>query len=178
MTQAAIELFDRDGYEQTSVAAIAEQAGVHARTFFRYFMSKEDVAFLDPTPGLESIAAVLAELPAGPSAWELLGEAFVRSAARQQPSDLELLRRQQRVVRATPLLAGREAAHYREWTDGIRTLLAEHLGMDADDRSLALTVAAGVAVVRMSNEWWIDCPGASLADLIREDFALVNVTRA
>jgi AcrR family transcriptional regulator len=41
---AARELFAADGYEATTVAAIAERAGVGLRTFYRYFPSKEHVA--------------------------------------------------------------------------------------------------------------------------------------
>ena len=37
---AAIELFEEVGYEPTSVAAIAERAGLTARTFFRHFAAE------------------------------------------------------------------------------------------------------------------------------------------
>ncbi|HET8992324.1 MULTISPECIES: TetR family transcriptional regulator [unclassified Rhodococcus (in: high G+C Gram-positive bacteria)] len=39
--QAAVECVERDGLEATTVARIAETAGISARTFFRYFPSKE-----------------------------------------------------------------------------------------------------------------------------------------
>ncbi|MCK0091692.1 TetR/AcrR family transcriptional regulator [Rhodococcus sp. HNM0563] len=39
--QAAVDCVERDGLEATTVARIAETAGVSARTFFRYFPSKE-----------------------------------------------------------------------------------------------------------------------------------------
>jgi len=42
---AAMELFGEIGYEQTTVAAIAERAGLTARTFFRYFTDKREVLF-------------------------------------------------------------------------------------------------------------------------------------
>lgn len=40
---AAIDLFSREGYEETTVDAIAEAAGVSRRSFFRYFSSKSDL---------------------------------------------------------------------------------------------------------------------------------------
>lgn len=43
----AIGLFVRDGFEATTVEAIAEAAGCSPRTFYRYFGSKEDVMFHD-----------------------------------------------------------------------------------------------------------------------------------
>src|ERR1700754_4225427 len=43
--QAALELFAERGYEQTTVADIAERAGLTKRTFFRYFADKREVLF-------------------------------------------------------------------------------------------------------------------------------------
>jgi AcrR family transcriptional regulator len=42
---AAIELFEAQGYEATTVAEIAERAGLTKRTFFRYFTDKREVLF-------------------------------------------------------------------------------------------------------------------------------------
>ena len=44
---AAMELFDAQGYAQTTVAQIAEAAEVSHTTFFRYFQSKEQVVVSD-----------------------------------------------------------------------------------------------------------------------------------
>jgi AcrR family transcriptional regulator len=43
--KAAITLFAAQGYEQTTVAEIAERAGLTKRTFFRYFSDKREVLF-------------------------------------------------------------------------------------------------------------------------------------
>ena len=45
LMSAAIELFDEQGYEATTVAEIAERAGLTKRTFFRYFADKREVLF-------------------------------------------------------------------------------------------------------------------------------------
>ena len=42
---AAIELFGEQGYEATTVAEIAQRAGLTKRTFFRYFSDKREVLF-------------------------------------------------------------------------------------------------------------------------------------
>src|SRR5512142_2830739 len=44
---AARDLFASQGYERTTVEAVAERAGVSRRTFFRHFRSKDDVVFPD-----------------------------------------------------------------------------------------------------------------------------------
>jgi hypothetical protein len=43
--QAAITLFAEQGYEETTIADIAERAGLAKRTFFRYFSDKREVLF-------------------------------------------------------------------------------------------------------------------------------------
>jgi AcrR family transcriptional regulator len=40
---AALELFDAQGYNKTTVEEIAEKAGISRRTFFRYFSSKDEI---------------------------------------------------------------------------------------------------------------------------------------
>ena len=40
LKKAAIELFDEQRFENTSVIEISERAGVTTRTFFRYFSDK------------------------------------------------------------------------------------------------------------------------------------------
>ncbi|QDZ16052.1 TetR family transcriptional regulator [Humibacter ginsenosidimutans] len=47
LMRAAVELFAEHGVEATTVAAIAERAGVTERTFFRYYSDKREVLFGD-----------------------------------------------------------------------------------------------------------------------------------
>ena len=45
LREAALDLYVDKGYEQTTVAEIAERAGLTARTFFRHFPDKREVLF-------------------------------------------------------------------------------------------------------------------------------------
>ena len=45
LEQAALELYGEHGFDSTTVAEIAERAGVTERTFFRHFADKREVLF-------------------------------------------------------------------------------------------------------------------------------------
>ena len=57
LKKAAIELFDEQGFENTSVIEISERARVTTRTFLRYFSDKREVLFA----GSDELRAVLVE---------------------------------------------------------------------------------------------------------------------
>jgi AcrR family transcriptional regulator len=63
LRQAAVARFARDGYERTSVAEIARDAGVTERTFYRHFPTKEAVLFQDYEHVLEWLRAALRMRP-------------------------------------------------------------------------------------------------------------------
>ena len=83
---AALDLFHRDGFEATSVASIAGEAGVTERTFFRYFPTKEAVLFQDYESRLEWFRAALAVRPADESVLD-----SVMVAVGSFPDDREIL---------------------------------------------------------------------------------------
>jgi len=59
LIEAAIELFDRKGYDETTIAEISAAADVSTRTFFSYFPAKEDVLFADTEARVETALAVI-----------------------------------------------------------------------------------------------------------------------
>src|ERR1700732_122651 len=68
LEQAALALYGERGFEQTTVAEIAERAGLTERTFFRYFADKREVLFWGAARLQESLvgAVVGAADSAGP----------------------------------------------------------------------------------------------------------------
>lgn len=102
---AALELFDTQGFDQTSVEQIAKAAGVSRSTFFRQFGGKEDVVFADHEALLERLRAFLAEGHDDP--WGAVCAAS-ESVFSHFAHDPELARRRYRIVREVPVLRERE----------------------------------------------------------------------
>src|SRR5690242_2115849 len=64
LVAAATDLFERNGYDETTIADIAAAAEIGTRTFFSYFPTKEDLLF--PEADLRVRAAVEAIAERGP----------------------------------------------------------------------------------------------------------------
>ncbi|MFT4135929.1 TetR/AcrR family transcriptional regulator [Microbacterium sp.] len=102
---AALDLFDAQGFEATSVDQIAQAAGVSRSTFFRQFGGKDDVVFADHELLLDELRGFLAEPHDDP--WQAVCAASVR-VFRHFAADPDLARRRYAVVRRVPSLRDRE----------------------------------------------------------------------
>src|SRR6202012_3339703 len=106
LAEAAMELFDERGFEATTVADIAERAGLTKRTFFRYFGDKREVLFAGSEPlkakFVEAIAAAPAAAPLDAIAAGLDAMADLFAAIGERP------RKRQAIIAANPDLQERE----------------------------------------------------------------------
>lgn len=101
---AAIELFGTKGYEETTIAELAEAADVSTRTFFSYFASKEEVLFEGTPLKMERSSLVLANPLPGERPAELLMRSF--RYVLDQDTDLtgELAQLRAQLIFRTPAL--------------------------------------------------------------------------
>jgi AcrR family transcriptional regulator len=60
IVEAAADLFERDGYDETTVADIAGAAEIGTRTFFSYFASKEELLFPETEARLRAATDAIA----------------------------------------------------------------------------------------------------------------------
>jgi AcrR family transcriptional regulator len=78
---AAVDLFTEQGYDETTVAQIAQRAGVTRSTFFRYFPDKRDVLAAGQETLGRLLAEGVAEAPAGASPLEAVAGGLRRASS-------------------------------------------------------------------------------------------------
>lgn len=138
LVEAATELFERDGYDETTIADIAAAADIGTRTFFSYFASKEELLF--PESDTRVRAAVEAIASRGPDD----GPATVLLRALREVGDDndDLARRlaalRLHLVRTVPVVRGRAL---QIQLDAQREI-ATHLAAAFPDRLDEVTAAA------------------------------------
>ncbi|PRX51015.1 TetR family transcriptional regulator [Prauserella shujinwangii] len=137
--RVALELFERHGFEATTVARIAAAAQVTEMTFFRHFRSKERLVLDDPYDPLIATAIAAQPLSLGPLRRAARG---VREAwSRLDEPDSDLVRRRVRIVAGSPAL---RAAAWRD-NEATQRLIVEQLVAGGTEPLRA--EAAGAAVL-------------------------------
>lgn len=163
LEEAALSLYAERGFDQTTVAEIAERAGLTERTFFRHFADKREVLFggQDQLLGVMTEAVAAQPASAGPldvvsvalqSAAEVLEDRRARSRIRQQ------------VITSHPGLQERELIKLTALADGLAEALCRR---GVPDRIARLTAETGVAVFKVAFEQWIEHDDNDLAHYIR-----------
>jgi len=107
LREVALAKFANEGFDNVTVAEVAEAVGVTERTFYRHFPTKESILFQDYESRLDWLSTALAMRPAHEPIFD-----SVLAATRSFPYDLEIVH--QAAVLRTSLISGdRVADHLR-----------------------------------------------------------------
>ncbi|MBZ4535736.1 TetR family transcriptional regulator [Mycobacterium avium] len=166
LEQAALELYSHRGFDQTTVAEIAQRAGLTERTFYRHFADKREVLFWgedalrdlfvqtvagapDNTAPLDAVAAGL----------KVIGILF-EGRPREQP------RQRQAVIAANTALQERELIKLANLASSIAEALRQR---GAAEPAASLAAETGVSVFKIAFDRWVDdVDERTLAQLIDE----------
>ena len=172
LQQAAIELYTERGFEQTTVAEIAERAGLTERTFFRHFADKREVLFDRSNALLELFVESTANAPAGASPIEAVTAALL-SAADMFESRRPWSTERQKVIVANPSLQERELIKMAGLGIAVAATLRSR-GVAEPQASLA--AEAGIAVFRVTFERWVaDDNILPFAEIVTDSMAALKV---
>ncbi|MFV2195111.1 TetR family transcriptional regulator [Nocardiopsis sp. LOL_012] len=156
IVSAAFRLFAEHGFDNVTVAAIAEHAEVGRTTFFRYFGDKQQVVFADAADEVDRVCAHIREKPPLPvgddlsAALSLLREAgaAVRPPADQPYTHAAVL---SRLMRESPELRSRHLLLQQRRADRMADALMERGVVEAVAVVAAQTATAcELAAMRLS----------------------------
>lgn len=138
----ALELFVRDGFETTTVEAIAAAAGCATRTFYRYFGSKEDVMFHDLPDVIAGLGPVLdSRLATGMGAWSAVSESLIEFIGRFDAVDARTAVQRMELWLHEPALSARYLQYVAQAEAVVVDSLCRHRGTSADEDDIAKLMA-------------------------------------
>ena len=170
-----LRLFAEQGFQETTVEAIADAADVAPRTFFRYFPSKVDVLFGDHEELVALLHETVAERPADESVARAVRRANLAGVERVLESP-EIYLARTRVAAEIPAASARS----RHLDADYEQVIAEALALErGDDPAGALGAQVEARALwgasRAARQVWLVSDGA--ADpraLLGEAFDLVE----
>ena len=171
LVEAADTLFERKGFDATTADEIAALAGVSRSSFFRYFATKEAIAFpnaeqrlVDFVDLVQSRLTEMTPFEAVRRSALLVGDSYMKEP------ELEL--RRQSIVDGSPTLVVAELDVYRRWETALVEVLNPPDVSATRRRRGVFFAGAACSVIRTALREWYD--GGATADLTalgREAFA-------
>src|ERR1700689_263329 len=152
LESAALDLFTENGYDETTVAQIADRAGLNRATFFRHFADKREVLF----GGEDVLAGLFADgiRAASPDAaiTECLQAAFAAAGVAMTPQQRAKAAQRVLVVAANSELQERGLLKHARIAKSISAALRER---GADELTARLGAEVGMLAFSIAVERWM-----------------------
>ncbi|MEU0504327.1 TetR family transcriptional regulator [Nocardia sp. NPDC005998] len=176
----AIRLFEEQGYDNTTVAQIAREAGISQRSLFRYFGTKEDLVCGDQDALGELLRQTVDDQPVDVSAWDALRVGFLAIMTDNHTPDQVL--RLSTLIFDTPSLHAGYVTKRLRWQANLVPVIERRLGIavgsDQDPRARAI-IATVFACVDAASVAWVRSGGRSdIAELYDRSLAAVTSGRS
>ncbi|MFF3611477.1 TetR family transcriptional regulator [Streptomyces sp. NPDC002580] len=175
LSRAALELYVERGFDRTSVAEIAERAGLTERTFFRHYADKREVLFAGSDELREVLARAVAQAPGSATPMDAVAAALEDAAAVLEARQ-EHARQRQSVIDANSELQERELIKLAS----LSSALADALRLrGVDEASAGLAAEVGIVVFKSAFRRWVErTEEKELARFIRESLAGLRAVAA
>ncbi|GAB3926753.1 TetR/AcrR family transcriptional regulator [Kribbella albertanoniae] len=159
---AAVDLFTEQGYDATTVAQIAERAGVTKSTFFRHFPDKRELLAAGQEAMSQLLTEGITEAPANATPLQAVAAGLERVATMMGPMNRELAPRLKAAIAASTELQERDALK----TVGLTAAMVAALTTRGlPDPVAALAAELGVLAFKRGYTTWLesDHPDAPFA---------------
>jgi AcrR family transcriptional regulator len=150
-----MEMYGERGFESTTVAEIAERAGLTERTFFRYFADKREVLFWGAHLLQELLVTNVEGAPRSLPPFEAITEALIVAADDFFAGMREYAKKRQLIILANPELQERELIKMASLASSLSDVLRRR---GCGDSASSLASEAGIAVFKIAFDTWIHGP--------------------
>jgi mycofactocin system transcriptional regulator len=171
--RVALALFVEQGFEETTVDAIADAVGVGRRTIFRYFPSKNDMVWGEFDQVIERLRVHLEE-----GSELTLAEALRRAAvlSNEYPEEqLPELRRRLTLITSAPSLQANSMLRYAAWRGAVAEWAAARLGLRPDDLVPEAISQAALGASMAAFTRWVGHPREDLGTLLDQAYGVLGI---
>ena len=166
-----MRLYVERGFEQTTVAEIAREAGITERTFFRHYSDKREVLFGGSSMLQELFVTSVVEAPHSATPIEAVDAALQAAGGLLQERRPYSLQRQS-VIDANAELRERELLKLASLAAAIADALRKR---GVSEPTASLTAEAGIAVFKVAFTRWVgDEDAPALTQVLRETMARLH----
>jgi mycofactocin system transcriptional regulator len=169
LERIGFELFERKGFEETTIDDIAVAAGIGRRTFFRYFASKNDLVWGDFEGQLVRLRELLAEIPDDMPIMDGLRVTIIEFNSFDRDT-VPWHRRRMELILRVPALQADSALRYNSWRSIITEFAGGRTGRTSRDLEPRLIGNLALAAAVASYELWLEDGTAELSDLMDAAF--------
>ena len=169
---AAWRLFQRKGFDETTIEDITDAAGVSPRTFFRYFDSKEAVLFGDWRSDIDMAAKTFMSLPPDQHPLLMLREVMLSLVERFEAERSKYLFRKKLAATSKNVGAYERNVILPTMEALVIPALAQWMGVDPEE-DLRPFMYGGIALIALegAKKIWIAHDGeVSLSELVKQAF--------
>ncbi|MGH8987220.1 MAG: mycofactocin system transcriptional regulator [Acidimicrobiales bacterium] len=165
LEHVALTLFLARGFESTTVKDIARGAGISPRTFFRYYASKNDVAWGDFDVHLTRFAAHFDAVPPTVPTATALRECILAFNDFSE-GELPWLRQRMTLLLGVSALQAHSVLRYAAWCDIVATFVAQRAGRGPGTLVPQVTARCALATAIAAYGRWLQDEHAQLKDVL------------
>lgn len=164
-----LKLFLANGFEATTLDAIADAADISRRTFFYYFKSKEDIVLAYQSGSIESLRDTIASEPPDRAPLDVVRNAILKCTAAYSAEEMIPI---DRLMTSTESLRARKQASYVAQEQALFAALCELWPQPTRRPALRIVAMVSIGAVRLSLEAWRqDGSKRPLKDYLQDAFA-------
>lgn len=144
-------LFLVNGYEDTTLDAIAAEAGISRRTFFSYFKSKDDIILFWQQVDSEKLIDDLLNTSPDVSPLNAVRDVMIKHIARYTTEQMIAV---DNLMRSSASLLARKQAYYAEQEQVLFSALCEVWRQPERRAELRMVAMVSIGIMRLSLQAW------------------------